>query len=777
MSSTATSDLSGFSMDDIFRQEVEEHVAVLTEGLLAVERGESAEGRLASMMRAAHSLKGAARVMGKESAVQVAHLLEDAFVAAQAGPRCLEPALVDTLLSGVDLLTKVSLSDAEGGPGSVEHGHEQAIGVFRSRLADPGKQGAAAATVVEARHAPAPPQPPPMRATEIRSSGDAPRERRDRERTTTADRATSPDQSGQATVRLSAEQLNRLLGLAGESVVASRWISAFGSELLILRRLQQEVARALDEVRTQAALDQASRTSAAVEVAATTLAACQHATAHSIDEFDGFDRRFLRMSHGLYEEVLSSRMQPFGDSTRGFSRMVRDLARELGKEVRLIVTGEATPVDRDVIRRLEAPLVHTLRNALDHGIETPEVRVAAGKPREGTLHLEASHRMGELIVSVTDDGRGIDPETIRRKAVANGLTTDEIADRFTEAELFEFLLLPGFTTAEAVTEISGRGVGLDVVQTVVREVGGRMTINSKPGAGTLIQLQLPLTLSLQRALVVRVAGEPYALPLTRVHRVLRVPRADVRSVEGRQHFRLDDRYVGLVSARNLLQLPDSGWSGPEFPVVVLGTPGEEYGVIVDALLGEEELVVRTLDPRLGKVANVSAAAVLPDGSPVLILDIDDVISSTEALAGGSRESLVNMAPPMEAGVRRVPRILVADDSITVRETERKLLQAAGYRVDVAVDGMEAWNALRAADYDLLVTDVDMPRLDGIELTKLVRADLQLRELPVMIVSYKDREEDRRRGLDAGADYYLTKASFHDDSLLRATATLLAGVRP
>lgn len=725
-----STDLGDVPMDELFRQEVEEHAAVLTAGLLAAERGERADERLTGMLRAAHSIKGAARVVGREAAVHVAHALEDAFVAAQAGTVPLAAGRVDALLEGVDLLMRLSAA--------AEAAQDGAVRAFLAKLGD---TSAVAAVAHPGTSAPAVPAAGPATATA-------------------------------ATVRLTADQLNRLLGLAGESVVASRWIGTFGGELLALRRRQQEVARTLDEARAWAAQGRADRAAAAVDAATAGLAGCHAAAMRAIGDFDAFDRRFLHLSHRLYEEVLASRMQPFADATRGLARLVRDLARDLGKEARLVLVGEGTPVDRDVLRRLEAPLVHLLRNALDHGLEAPSERIAAGKGAEGTLRIEASHLMGQLVVTVEDDGRGLDPEAIRARALERGLTTPEVAARLGTTELLEFLLLPGFSTANTVTEISGRGVGLDVVQTVVREIGGRIELSSTSGGGTRVRLQLPLTLSLLRALVVRVAGEPYAVPLSRVVRVARVPRSEVHSVEGREHFESAGRAVGLLGAREILGLGATAADGPDLAVVVLGDQGADYGLVVDALLGQEELVVRSLDPRLGKVANISAAAVLPDGSPVLIVDVDDLVRSTAVHAGGGR--IASGAAP-SAAIDRARRILVADDSITVRETERKLLQAAGYEVDVAVDGMEAWNALRAGHYDLLLTDVDMPRLDGIELTRLVRADHRLHRLPVMVVSYKDREEDRRRGLDAGADYYLTKASFHDDTLLRATAMLLAEV--
>ena len=451
--------------------------------------------------------------------------------------------------------------------------------------------------------------------------------------------------------------------------------------------------------------------------------------------------------------------------------MVRDVGQSLGKSVQLEVTGESTPVDRDILERLKAPLGHLLRNSIDHGIESPADRNNQGKPAEGTVHLEACHSAGMLLITIADDGRGVDLEAVKRAVVRRGLTTLETAQKMTEAELLEFLFLPGFSMKESVSEISGRGVGLDVVQTTIKELGGRVRISSSLGHGTRFQLELPLTLSLIRALLVEIAGEPYAFPLARVERALKLPRDQIESVQGRQHFALLDAQIGLVAAHQVLELKGFPPGDGDVSIVVLGDKTARYGLVIDRFLGERELAVRTLDPRLGKVKNISSAALMPDGSPALIVDVDDLIRSIENLASSRRLSRLGSEGDSAAAIKQ-KRVLVVDDSLTVRELERKLLDTGGYAVDVAVDGMDGWNAVRTGHYDLLVTDVDMPRLDGIELLKLVRADNRLKSLPVMIVSYKDRPEDRSRGMEAGADYYLPKASFHDETLLRVVTDLI-----
>lgn len=772
-------DLSQFSMHDLFRQEAENQVAILTGGLLALERNPKDSAQLEALMRAAHSLKGAARIVGVDAAVQVAHGMEDCFVAAQAGKLTLGHAQTDRLLQGVDLLTQLGQTPESG------------AAVWKGERASEisGFVNALAAVLQEESHSAAdpsaglslPPEQPPI--IEKKSRTEPPPIFDDaRARAPIPGKVDPPakpsapaiPETSERVLRVTADSLNRLLGLAGEALVESRWLPPYTDGLLRTRRRQGNLASLLENLRatlTSTPLSESQR--GQLDEACREAAACAETLAGSHEELEGFVRRSDNLSGRLYREAQLSRMRPFADRAQGFPRFVRDMAGTLGKSARLDLVGANTQVDRDILEKLEAPLTHLLRNALDHGLETPEERARAGKPAEGSLTLEARHSAGMLIVVLSDDGRGIDLENLRAAIVRKKLTTHETAARMSEEELIEFLFLPGFSTRDNVTELSGRGVGLDVVRSMVREVRGSVRLTSQPGRGTRCSLQLPLTLSVLRALLVEIGGEPYALPLARIARTLRLPRTEIETLEGRQHFKLDGQSIGLVAAHQVLELDPPTGAPEELAVVVLGESARRIGVVVGQFLGERELVVQTLDPRLGKLKNISAAAILADRAPVLIVDVDDLLRSVELLASGSRLGKLSFGA-QATGASHRQRVLVVDDSLTVREMERKLLLSKGYEVEVAVDGVDGWNALRANDYDLVISDVDMPRMDGIEMIGLVKKDARLRSLPVMIVSYKDREEDRRRGLDAGADYYLTKSSFHDDTLLQAVADLIGG---
>ena len=383
-------------------------------------------------------------------------------------------------------------------------------------------------------------------------------------------------------------------------------------------------------------------------------------------------------------------------------------------------------------RNWEAPLNHILRNALDHGIESPEIRRAAGKPDMATLVVEARHSAGMLVITVADDGRGIDLERLRQKVVERQLATEEMAPRLSEDELLQFLFLPGFSTADGVTEVSGRGVGLDVVHAMAHAVGGRVRVETKVGEGTCFHLQLPITLSVIRAVIVAIAGEPYAFPHNRINRLMRLPRETLSSLENRQYFVLDGHNVGVVLARQVLALPEGGAAEDDLFIVVFGDRGTQCGLIVDGFEGEQDLVVRPLDERLGKVRNVSAVALLDDGAPTLVLDVDDLSRSIETLLQQSKLARADRGAG-QAHETAAKRLLVVDDSITVREVQRQLLVNQGYQVDVAVDGMDGWNMACEGSYDLIITDVDMPRMNGLELVRMVKDHSELRSIPIIIV--------------------------------------------
>jgi len=751
-------DLSGFSMLELFRMEAESQTQTLTDGLLALERSNEASNggsAIEPMMRAAHSIKGAAAIVGLDVIVQLAHGMEDAFIAAQHGKLRLTPNRVDVLLAGVDLIVQCSNLKESDLPAWLAANQDTITGTMNAIvgiafLPEP----LAPAPMAPPVPAPAPaPAPTPLTAAVPEPETVAP----------------PPPPARPASPAKAASQGDRLLSLASESRISAHQMRPLIDTMQRFKRSQSALVTALDDLRDAIAQ---SGDAALQEKAALVLQRSQplkQTTLAQITDMENYERRLLNVSQQLVDEVLAIRMRPFRDGVQHFPRMVRDLARSLGKEVRLEIRGEETLVDRDILARIENPLNHMLRNAVDHGLEMPHERFAAGKDACGTIVLEARHRGGMLNIDIVDDGRGVDPERIRALVVARRMATAAMADAMSVAELMEFLFLPAFSLKEDITEISGRGVGLDIVQDTIRQQNGTVRIESRPGLGFHTFITLPLTQSIVRALVVDVRGEAYAIPIVKVERVAQVRQSAIHTLENKQFFDFNGEHLGLVSSAQVLELGDMEHH-ELLTVIVIGSGARRYGLVVDAIRGEQSLAVQSIEPVFGKLRDISAAALLNDGEPVLVLDVPDLLLSIEKLL--AEGGLHQLARADSATRRRMKRILVVDDSLTVREMERKLLSGRGFEVDIAVDGMDGWNVVRSGDFDLVITDVDMPRMDGIELVNLIKKDIHLHKLPVMIVSYKDRPEDRARGLAAGADYYLTKGSFHDETLLDAVHDLI-----
>jgi len=783
------------SLFELFTLEAEAQTQVLSAGLLALERNPTQADQLEACMRAAHSLKGAARIVGVNAGVSVSHVMEDCLVEAQEGRLRLKPEHIDALLMGTDMLMRI----ATPGESSVGQSDVDGYVALMTDLIKPGVRHAVIAPSATpsmddlllanaqslvasvqsalgpaALGAPLSAQPLPADLLlPVPSTSSAPAESEDDSTPSKPGRRRERRvaDGGERVLRVTAERLNNLLDLSSKSLVETQRLKPYLTAMQRVKRSQSGASRALDNLEALLDANVDPDAQKMLEEARRLLSEAQHLLIQQTSDLDEFGWQATQRAQLLYDTALACRMRPFADVLVGQARMVRDLGRSLGKQVRLEIEGEKTQVDRDVLEKLEAPLTHLLRNAVDHGIESPEQRLASGKSAEGLITLRASHQAGLLVVELIDDGAGVDLERLRRSIIDRKLSPEETAAQLSEEELLSFLFLPGFSMRDKVTEVSGRGVGLDAVQHMVRQLRGGVELVQQAGQGSCFHLEVPLTLSVVRSLVVEVGGEAYAFPLAHIERMRDVQADDIVQLEGRQHFWHEERHVGLVAASQLLNRPASQHNEDVLKVVVIRERDAVYGVAVERFIGERTLVVLPLDPRLGKVQDISAGALLDDGSAVLIIDVEDMLRSVEKLLNTGRLERIDRRN-RQADNQARKRVLVVDDSLTVRELERKLLLGRGYEVAVAVDGMDGWNALRAEDFDLLITDIDMPRMDGIELVTLLRRDSRLQSLPVMVVSYKDREEDRRRGLDAGADYYLAKASFHDDALLDAVVELI-----
>jgi two-component system sensor histidine kinase and response regulator WspE len=810
--------LGGFSMFDLYKAEAEQHGRALSDGLVALESATD-PALVEPLMRAAHSIKGAARVVGFEQVVTLAHAMEDCLVRLQRAHEPIVPARVDQLLKGTDLLMQ-SAQVAEADVPAWNAAHASAIAELAAQLQQPAAANAAdilgsspsasASVQMPTSNEPssvgrpstipsAPPAadhassatpaqivprsaPPAVSAalkgtdpsTPARAAASSAQVKPPSQIAATAPpsptasptaapaSASAKPAVGESSVMVRSRNLDRLMRLSGEGMVEARRLDAMQARLRAIRARERALEDLFDRRRQRQSVSDLDLEQAHAAIRSEVMLLEADLQAHL--------RRTEELSTTLHHEAIDCRMRPFGDACLTIPRTVRDLARSLDKDAVARLEGQSVSVDRDILRKLEAPLTHLVRNALDHGIESRAERAASGKRAQATLRVMAMHQAGMLVVEVADDGRGIDLARLRTKIIERNLSTPDLVARMSDRELTDFLFLPGFSTAKAVTDLSGRGVGLDVVQTTVYEVGGSVEVQTELGRGTTFRMRLPVTLSVLRVAIVSIAGEPYAIPLARMERIDRLEHHTLEHVEGRLAARVHDGVIGLVRGDELLGTPGDAESGA-LAVVSLRTRQRTLGVIVDGFLGEEDVVVQPLDERLGTVPHVSSVSVRQSGELVLILDADAMaIDAARRLDEGT---LRGAAAGSEDVQRRVHRVLVVEDSLTVREVERQMLMRAGYEVDVAVDGLDGWNALQRERYDLVLSDVDMPRMNGLELVRRIRADRRLSQVPIVMVSYKDREEDRLAGLEAGASAYLTKGAFHDRTLLDTVADLIA----
>lgn len=727
------------SMASMFLDETRAQLASIGQLLIEIEDDFKNPQKLERLMRACHSIKGAARVVGLSDIVDLTHKMEDCFVAAQNSKIELDSDSLDAVLDCVDFiysLAEIRFSKID----------KLKLGECMAALDAIGK-GAAIPEKTSPEAAPGLLVQPLQPVLDQMSSPSAPGKKN----------AAAKDLA----VKVSAKNLRALMELAAESLVENRKIENFRDNLADLKTSQQKTASILEQV--LCSLEGVKGAESSVERIESVRRGIESNLADlrlQISEIGEYSRRSAQLSSRLYSEVLASKMRPLAEGVQMFPRMVRDLAKSAGKKVILEIDGSDVPVDRDVLDKLESPLTQILRNACDHGIELPSERAALGKYPTGRISIKAWHAAGFLMLKVSDDGAGMDIEKIREKILQKNLATPTMLADMSEQEIMAFLFLPGFTTKENVSKLSGRGVGLDIVHSMLQEVGGTIEVESKAGKGASFTLRLPITRSVMKSLGASIDGQLYAFLLSKVSGTALVRREEILRDDGGRFFMYSNRRVALVDAARALGFQDSR-SEPDFSYVVIVCQAQEYfGFKVDNMPFEVDLVVRPLHPLLGRVQCVSSTSIADDGTPILILDIDDLILSAKKVLKSSGDI---EAADGTAGKSASKRILVVDDSATVRETQRKILRQAGFAVELASDGVEGWNCVRLNKYDLIVSDIDMPRMNGFELVKKVRSRDKL--VPIIMVSYKDRREDSQRSMEVGANAHLTKNSFSDNTFI------------
>ncbi len=713
-----------------FAEEARERQKVLTASLLRLEESPADPDATAELLRQAHNIKGSARMLGFLDVSEVMHHIEEVFVRAQRGGLVPGPAAFDAVFAALDVIGR-----------RVE---ELALGVVRP--VDVTVICAGLTRIAQHHQARA---PLPNEDAGGPSAADV-----------------TPATSIRQSLRVPVERLHGLTHLAAELVIHSLQTS---QRQLELRRLSGMLGRLRDRMR-EARLAPATQAAAAAREIAECAEALDRVSSRLRQFVGTFSDDCVRLNlitEEFRQTVIELTMLPLSTVFDAFPRAARDLAREFGKEVELTIRGGETELDKKIIEQISDPIIHLLRNAVDHGIEGPDERSRKGKPAAGQLTIDAGQQGNRIVITMRDDGQGIDVEQLRAAACEQGVGTMAELAAWKDDSLLELIFSPGFSTRADVTDVSGRGVGMDAVRDVVTRLGGAVRVVSEPGRGTDVILDLPLSLALLRVVLVEAGGELFALPTAAVRRLLHVPSgALAERLAAGLGIDVEEEVVPLASLSALLNgfVPPAG---ARQPVLVAAAGDRSVALILEAVHEEQELVFEELRHPLREQRTFSGAAILGNGDIVPIVDVHALIDL--ALKG---PMVAPVAAPEQRGQPRSGRVLVVEDSLVAGELQKSILAAAGYDVEIAHDGAEALELLARGTWDLVIADLDMPRMDGFELTASLRGDPRFRTLPVIIVTARDSGADRRRGFEAGADAYVLKHEFDQVHLLETVQRLM-----
>jgi two-component system, chemotaxis family, sensor kinase CheA len=735
-----------------FKVEAAEHLQVIAAGLLEVEKApaDAQQAVIETVFRAAHSLKGAARAVDLPQIESLCQSIEDVFADWKRKDSVPTPEALDALHRRLDAIT-------------------------------------AALSAAKAAHAPVTAwSEAPVRPLQV--SEPAPAE------TAPAARGAADEGLASAgTVRIGVAKLDARLVEAEEMLGMKlvldqriRDLTELGERFNAWRDEWSVVEPHARALRQQ--MDRPPSSGAAVPAASLPVARLldfldwNHEQLRSVESRAAAVTRTAeqdryavgKLVDDLLEESKKLLLLPFETICGSFPKLVRDLCRDQGKEAELQIHGENVEIDKRILEQMKDPLIHVLRNSVDHGVEPAMERARRGKPARATIKLEVAQLSANKVrLTVSDDGAGIQAGRVKASAIQRGLVSQKDAARLTEAELHELIFRSEVSTSPMITQVSGRGLGLAIVWEKATKLGGSVSVESRDGAGTIFRIDLPSTRATFRGVLVEAAGRLLVIPTAQVERVVRARPGDVQTVEGRETIAFQGRAVALVSLADVLELAgiESGEMPPGgMPAIILGGRDQWVAFAVDHIHGEQEFLVKPLVKPLARVRNVAAATVLGNGEVAPILEVADLLKSARGRSGARGRMAVSGAP----APAQVPtsNVLVAEDSITSRLLLKGILESAGYNVSVAVDGLEAFTLLRGGSFDLVVSDVEMPRLNGFDLTARIRADRKLAELPVVLVTALETREDRERGIDAGANAYLVKSSFEQSNLLEAVRRLI-----
>ena len=731
---------------DTFRVEAEEHIAAITSGLIELEKIQEPQAQketIEAVFREAHSLKGAARAVNRTEIETACQEVESIFASLKENKITLTPGLFDTLHRSVDTLIRIH-------------------------------------STPESQRTPIQPSTPPRPLEEIERA-EVPQESRAEPVSPRISQTLIPKLT--ETVRIPTAKLDAIF-LQAEELLSAKL--AAGRRARELREMRMDLAswnkrwrRILPDLRGMAPSTQENgkEKSPRLDKISDFLQWNSDLVVSVQNKLDGAEKmlkqdlRFLdTVVDNLLEEVKKALMLPFSSLLEMFPKFVRDLSRDRDKDVELVIRGGEIEIDRRILEKMKDPLIHLVRNCIDHGIERKAERRHRGKSPRGALTIDISQTEGGRVeVLVSDDGAGIDIEAVRRVGLRTGIISPDGVEKWTEEDALSLIFSSGVSTSPIVTDLSGRGLGLAIVLDEVERLGGAVGVQSKPSHGTAFRIVLPVTLATSRGILVRVGEHLFVIPMANVERVMRIDKSDVRTVENRETIHHDGRAFSLVRLGSVLGLNMSeAGDKDKIHVILLSAGDKRIAFSVDRVENEQEVLVKGMGRQLLRVRNIAAATVLGTGKMVLVLNVLDLMKSAV------KELPAVSVPPIKdnGGEEKRKSVLVVEDSITARTLLKNILEAAGYDVRTAVDGLEAFTTLRTEPFDAVVSDVDMPRMNGFDLTDRIRHDRSLSELPVILVTALESRKDRERGIDVGANAYIVKSSFDQSNLLEVIKRLI-----
>lgn len=739
-----------------FKEETKEYLAKLNTNLLILDKNPEQLDNLQKMKKDIHTLKGAARMLGFKEVAEIAHSIEFIFEAVNNKNIVINPLVVNTLFAGFDLLQTLIDKLVKGENPKLEFAviceglnkiskKEQGMDSFPGELK----------VIIEKMKA---------GKEEIESKG---------ENDLSCGASISevmPD--AHETIKIKSIKIDELLGLSGEIVVAKIKSGELLRKLRTIRRDIKNYNRIVKLFSSEInSLLPDKNTNLKTNNLIKEIQGIENQTRGYYKEYETMTNHMNLIIDKMQEEILSLRMLPLNTIFEVFPRAVRDIAQQYNKKISLEIKGGKVELDKKMLEIIKEPLIHIIRNSIGHGIETEKDRKKLGKPEEGKIIITAWQEGNHVLITVEDDGKGIDPELVKETAIKKKIVTLEEANELSVREVIYLIFRPGFSTSAEVNELSGRGVGTEIVKEKVEELKGEVNIDSEVDKGTKFIIKLPLTLSITSAILVKAASICFAIPTANIDEIVKIKYEDIKYIEERPVINLERRIVPLVDLKAVLGLhaEETGLKKEKLFIVIISYGRQRKGFIVEEVFSEGEVVVKNLGDYIGNIKNIAGATILVNGDIVLLLNVPDLMRAPFSEA---RVFDVDIKKKEKKKIPEQKSILIVEDSLTTREMERSILETIGYKTLVAGNGVEALEILALKKVDLIITDVQMPVMNGWEFAGKVRQDKKYKDLPLIMVTSLDHPEDKKKGIEMGANAYILKSEFEQDKLLRLIETFI-----